>query len=100
MADDAEEKLAETIAFEPQIPQKITDEDVIKALSNMPEIFRQAVVLSDIEEFSYKEIASILSLPMGTVMSRISRGRKVLRMELADYARNYGFGENQKLAAG
>lgn len=100
MVDDAEEKLAETIAFEPQIPQKITDEDVIKALSNMPENFRQAVVLSDIEEFSYKEIASILSLPMGTVMSRISRGRKVLRMELADYARNYGFGENQKLAAG
>lgn len=100
MADDAEEKLAETIAFEPQIPQKITDEDVIKALSNMPENFRQAVVLSDIEEFSYKEIASILSLPMGTVMSRISRGRKILRMELADYARNYGFGENQKLAAG
>lgn len=99
MVDDPEEKLAETIPFEAPIPQSVTDEDVIKALANVPENFRQVVVLSDIEEFSYKEIASILGIPIGTVMSRLSRGRKVLRMELADYARNYGFGETRKNAA-
>lgn len=99
LVDDPEEKLAETIPFEPQIPQQITDEDVIQALKNMPENFRQVVVLADVEEYSYKEIASILGLPMGTVMSRISRGRKVLRMELADFARNHGFGDNQTIAA-
>jgi len=80
MADDPEEKLAETIPFEPSIPQKITDEDVLAALGNVPENFRQVVVLSDVEEFSYKEIASILEIPMGTVMSRLARGRKVLRI--------------------
>lgn len=100
VVDDAEEKLAETIPFEPQLPPTITDEEVIGALRNVPDYFRQVVVLSDIEEFSYKEIASILNVPIGTVMSRLSRGRKALRLELAEYARKYGFGNNQKIAAG
>jgi len=56
LADDSEEKLAETIPFEPSIPQKITDEDVLAALGNVPENFRQVVVLSDVEEFSYQRI--------------------------------------------
>jgi len=99
--DDPEEKLAETIPFEPQLPQTLTDEEVIEALKNVPENFRQVIVLSDVEEFSYKEISAILEIPMGTVMSRLSRGRKVLRMELADYARNYGLGDTEnKIAAG
>lgn len=100
LVDDSEEKLAETIPFESPLPQNLTDEEVINALRNVPENFRQVVVLSDIEEFSYKEISSILGIPMGTVMSRLSRGRKVLRMELADYASNYGFGETPKIAVG
>lgn len=99
LVDDAEEKLAETIPFEPQLPQKLTDEEVIAAFENVPENFRHVVVLSDVEGFSYKEIASILNVPMGTVMSRLSRGRKVLRQELADYAHRYGFGNDQKHAA-
>lgn len=99
IADDPEDKLAETLPFEPEIPQTITDEEVIGALEKISESFRQVVVLSDIEEFSYKEIASILGVPIGTVMSRLSRGRKALRLELAGYARNYGFGDNQKIAA-
>jgi RNA polymerase sigma-70 factor (ECF subfamily) len=99
MVDDAEEILANTIPFESPLPQKLTDEDVISALRAVPENFRQVVVLSDIEEFSYKEISAILRIPIGTVMSRLWRGRKILRMELAEYARRCGFGETPKIAA-
>lgn len=56
----------------------------------MPETFREIVLLCDVEGFSYKEIASFLDVPIGTVMSRLHRGRKILRSELAVYARNYG----------
>ena len=92
---DTEEKIAQTIPFEASIPQKITDEDVLKALETVPEIFREIVVLCDVEGFSYKEISAIMDVPMGTVMSRLHRGRKVLRGELAVYARDYGIGRNE-----
>ena len=100
IVDDPEETLAATVAFEPQLPQTITDEEVLAALRSVPENFRQVIVLSDVEGFSYKEISAILEIPMGTVMSRLSRGRKVLRQELAAYAHRYGFGEKLKNAAG
>lgn len=87
---DTEEKIAATIQFEAPIPQELTDEDVIAALKMVPELFREVVLLCDVEGFSYKEIAEILDVPIGTVMSRLHRGRKVLRSELAVYARNYG----------
>lgn len=95
LVPDTEEKIAQTLPFEPSIPQQITDEDVLKALGKVPEIFREIVVLSDVEGFSYKEISSIVDVPMGTVMSRLHRGRKVLRGELAVYARNYGIAEDE-----
>ena len=87
---DTEEKIAETLQFEAPIPQHLTDEDVIEALKKVPETFREVVLLCDVEGFAYKEIASLLDVPIGTVMSRLHRGRKVLRGELAVYARNYG----------
>lgn len=87
---DTEEKIAQTIPFEASIPQQLTDEDVLAALEKVPEIFRGVVVLCDVEGFSYKETSTIMDIPMGTVMSRLHRGRKVLRGELAVYARNYG----------
>ncbi|MEZ5428711.1 MAG: sigma-70 family RNA polymerase sigma factor [Pyrinomonadaceae bacterium] len=87
---DPEEKIASTIQFEAPIPQEITDEDVLEALEKVPEIFREVVLLCDVEGFAYKEISGLLDVPMGTVMSRLHRGRKVLRSELAVYARNYG----------
>ena len=58
-------------------------EEVERALSRVPEVFRQAVLLRDVEELSYAEIASALAIPQGTVMSRISRGRALLRRALA-----------------
>jgi RNA polymerase sigma-70 factor (ECF subfamily) len=54
------------------------DEDVRAALDRLPDIFRQAVWMRDVEEFSYAEIARMLEIPIGTVMSRISRGRRML----------------------
>jgi RNA polymerase sigma factor (sigma-70 family) len=57
-------------------------EDITRALEGLPETFRSAVVLRDIEEFSYAEIAEILEVPVGTVMSRIHRGRSLLRQAL------------------
>ena len=95
LVEDTEERIAETIAFEPEIPQSITDEDVLAALKKVPQQFSQVVVLADVEEFAYKEISHILDVPIGTVMSRLHRGRKLLRVELAHYARNYGLGKDK-----
>jgi RNA polymerase sigma-70 factor (ECF subfamily) len=72
------------------VPQEIRDEDVLKALGKVPVEFREVVLLADVEEFSYKEIAETMKLPLGTVMSRLSRGRKLLRQELAGVAGSYG----------
>ena len=66
------------------------DDDIRAALESIPEDFRTAVFLADVEGFSYKEIAEIMETPVGTVMSRVHRGRKALRELLADYARDRG----------
>src|SRR5580692_1533058 len=63
-----------------------TDDEVKQALESLPETFRMAVLLADVEGFSYKEIAEITDVPIGTVMSRIHRGRKALQKALLDYA--------------
>ncbi len=69
---------------------KLPDGDVLDALKALPEEFRTAVYLADVEGFSYAEIAQIMGTPTGTVMSRIHRGRKRLRESLADHARELG----------
>jgi len=93
---DAEERIAETIAFETPTPQHVTDEEVLGALERLPRVFQEVVILADVEEMSYKEIAAALNVPMGTVMSRISRGRRLLRGELFSYAKAHGFSESGK----
>lgn len=65
---------------------RLADADVVAALAAMPDDFRMAVYLADVEGFSYKEIAEIMGTPVGTVMSRLHRGRKLLRDLLEDYA--------------
>jgi RNA polymerase sigma-70 factor (ECF subfamily) len=65
---------------------RLPDVAVKDALANLPEDFRMAVYYADVEGFSYKEIAAIMGTPVGTVMSRLHRGRKLLREQLADYA--------------
>jgi RNA polymerase sigma-70 factor (ECF subfamily) len=76
---------------EKQLFAKIFDDDVKKAIENLPEDFRLVVVLSFIEGFSYQEIAEIADLQLGTVKSRLHRGRKLLQKELLDYAVKNGF---------
>jgi RNA polymerase sigma-70 factor (ECF subfamily) len=65
---------------------------VTDAMQSLSPDFRLAVYLADVEGFSYKEIAEIMGTPIGTVMSRLNRGRNQLRRELADYAREHGLG--------
>jgi RNA polymerase sigma-70 factor (ECF subfamily) len=67
------------------------DEDVQRALDELPPDYRMAVVLADLEGFSYKEIAEILEIPVGTVMSRLYRGRKLLEEVLLRYARSHNY---------
>ncbi len=88
-----EADLENTVVYAPPIPEKLTDEEVLSALDCVPVEFRTVVVLADVEEFSYKEIAHMLEIPIGTVMSRLSRGRKLLRELLAGMARSYGIGK-------
>jgi RNA polymerase sigma-70 factor (ECF subfamily) len=78
-------KSAETAALE-----RLPDTEVKRALADLPEDFRLAVYLADVEGFAYKEIADIMGVPIGTVMSRLHRGRRRLRDELEDYARDQG----------
>ncbi|MDO5645418.1 MAG: sigma-70 family RNA polymerase sigma factor [Dermabacter sp.] len=71
--------------------QALPDGDIQAALGDLREDYREAVYLADVEGFSYKEIAEIMGTPIGTVMSRLHRGRALLRESLADYARERGY---------
>jgi RNA polymerase sigma-70 factor (ECF subfamily) len=68
----------------------LVDSDIVEALEDLPEQFRLAVLLSDLEGFTYAEMAEIMDVPMGTVMSRLHRGRKALQKRLWDLARERG----------
>jgi len=71
---------------EEEVFERFTDDEVKAAIESLPEAFRIAVLLADVEGFSYKEIAEITEVPIGTVMSRIHRGRKALQKALMDFA--------------
>jgi len=85
MAGEGLEPSAETSVIE-----SLPDEDVQEALQSIPEQFRVAVLLADVEGFSYKEIAEITGVPIGTVMSRLHRGRRALEKRLWDVVRERG----------
>ena len=75
---------------EEELLEHITDDEVKNAIESLPEVFRIAVLLADVEGFSYKEIADITEVPIGTVMSRIHRGRRALQKALSDFAAERG----------
>jgi RNA polymerase sigma-70 factor, ECF subfamily len=75
---------------EDEVLDHITESEVKEAIEALPEQFRMAVLLGDVEGFSYKEIAEILDIPIGTVMSRLHRGRKALQKRLYEFGRQRG----------
>ena len=78
---------------------ELLDDNVKAAIEELPDDFRMAVVMADIEDKSYKEIAEAMGCPLGTVMSRLYRGRKLLRQKLGDYASAHGLGGGKKNAS-
>jgi RNA polymerase sigma-70 factor, ECF subfamily len=80
---------------EDELLESFTETDVKQALESLPDMFRMAVLLADVEGFSYKEIAEILDVPIGTVMSRLHRGRKALQKALFDFGMERGLVGNR-----
>jgi RNA polymerase sigma-70 factor, ECF subfamily len=83
VVDDPDDRIAQTVPFVPPVPQVLTDELVLGTLRRLPTAFQDVILLCDVEELSYKEAAEALAVPIGTVMSRLHRGRAQLRAELA-----------------
>jgi RNA polymerase sigma-70 factor (ECF subfamily) len=81
LVGDPDDRIAETIPFVAPVPQQLTDEDVLAALRRIPAPFHEVIVLCDVEEFTYREIADALQIPVGTVMSRLHRRRWTWRYE-------------------
>ena len=84
--DVAESELASPVT----IPSRLTDSTILKAIDRLSPQFRDVLLLVDVEEFTYKETSEILGVPIGTVMSRLNRARKILRGDLVEVARSYG----------
>jgi RNA polymerase sigma-70 factor (ECF subfamily) len=76
---------------EEEFLENVLDEDVQRALDKLPPDYRMVVILADLEGFSYKEIADILEVPVGTVMSRLYRGRRLLEAAMLEFAREHGY---------
>jgi RNA polymerase sigma-70 factor, ECF subfamily len=83
------DKLAENgdgVTDEEQVVERLSQDDIVTALSEVPHDFRDVLVLVDLGDFSYADAAQILDIPVGTVMSRLHRGRRILKRELAESA--------------
>lgn len=87
---EADDLVFLTASYSEPIPQHLTDQEVIDALNKLPEHYRSVVLLADVQDFDYKEVAEILQIPIGTVMSRLNRARTQLKKSLAGVALEYG----------
>lgn len=82
---------------EDQMMELFTDDEVKNAIEELPEAFRMPLLLSDVDGFSYKEIAEMLDVPIGTVMSRLHRGRKAMQKRLYEFAKERGLVDEKLL---
>ncbi len=96
---EADELVFANSAHTPSVPEHLTDTEVIGALDKLPEHYRSVVLLADVQEFDYKEVAQILEIPIGTVMSRLNRARTQLKKSLARTAASYGIKSAQAMIA-
>jgi RNA polymerase sigma-70 factor (ECF subfamily) len=83
------------LQFDPQTPDTLTAASVKAAFEQLPDAFRIAVLLVDVEELTYREAADALDVPIGTVMSRLNRGRRLMRLALVNEAASYGIDAKQ-----
>lgn len=81
----------ETSDLEDKMFRELIDDDISNALDEIPEDFRTVVLLCDVEDFTYEEIANMLDVPIGTIRSRLHRGRNLLKAQLMDYASKRGY---------
>jgi RNA polymerase sigma-70 factor (ECF subfamily) len=86
-----EDNVRQTKNPEEELLENVLDQDVQLALDRLPPDYRMVVILADLEGFSYKEIADILEVPVGTVMSRLYRGRRLLEAAMLEFARDHGY---------
>ncbi len=91
-SDEVESKHYEMDAF-----NNLLDDEISSAITTLPEDFRTVIILSDIEGFTYEEIADFVDIPVGTVRSRLHRARKMMYAQLYDYAKDKGFVEKRNL---
>lgn len=87
---EADELVFANSPFAPPVPEHLTDDEVINALNRLPDHYRSVVLLADVHDFDYKEVAAILEIPIGTVMSRLNRARTQLKKTLVRAAAAYG----------
>lgn len=90
------ESAVETSDLQESVFKNLLEDEVAVAIAELPEDFRTVVILCDIEELTYEEVAEFIDCPIGTVRSRLHRGRKLLRARLMEYARKRGYVEEKK----
>lgn len=93
-----ENTLEQTLAAPVPAGDQLTDRQVLAALDRLSPQFREVLLLADVQEFSYKEVAETLEIPIGTVMSRLSRARAQLREDLREVAAGFGIGKKDQSA--
>lgn len=95
-SEDEQKALKEWEGFNESNYEELFDDDIKAALAQLSDEFRMVILLADVEGFAYKEIADIIDRPIGTVMSRLFRGRRMLQKVLEKYARNEGYIRSSK----
>lgn len=96
---EADELVFSNATYSAPIPEHLTDQEVIAALNKLPDHYRSVVLLADVHDFDYKEVAQILDIPIGTVMSRLNRARTQLKKSLARVAGEFGIKAAKTAAA-